>query len=176
MRLKMRRKALLVLMVTIILLWLPGCGKTNSQSRLLESERRLAGMYEACLTIKLTDPLGDHLPIKTEKLKSLQKVEVDAVLKRANGMEIPGKWAGVPLNVVLAKQGVAMPFRELRIEAWDGYVGRVSYDIASRPDTILAYLQDGKKLPRDDGPVRLVVASQAGYYWIRMIVKIEVLR
>lgn len=172
----MRRKALLVLFVTILLLWLPGCGKTDSQSRLLESERRLAGMYEACRTIKLTDPLGDHPPMKTDELKSLQKVEVDAVLKRANGMEIPGRWAGVPLSVVLAKQGVTTPFRELRIEAWDGYVGRVGYDIASRPDTILAYLQGGKPLPKDDGPVRLVVASQEGFYWIRMIVKIEVLR
>jgi DMSO/TMAO reductase YedYZ molybdopterin-dependent catalytic subunit len=174
--LPMGRKALIAFLAVLVFVSLSGCGNTNSQSRLLESERRLKGMYEACRTIKLADPLGDHPPIKTDELKSLKKVEVDAVLKRANGMEIPGKWAGAPLGAVLAAHGVATPFRELRIEAWDGYVDRVSYDVASRPDTILAYLQDGKKLPRDDGPVRLVVASQPGFYWIRMIVKIEVLR
>ncbi|HEY5532814.1 MAG TPA: molybdopterin-dependent oxidoreductase, partial [Candidatus Anoxymicrobiaceae bacterium] len=80
------------------------------------------------------------------------------------------------LSGVLAAGGVTSAFKELRVQAWDGYVGRVSYDIAMKPDTVLAYVMDGKPLPRDDGPVRLVAASQDGFYWIRMITKIEVER
>jgi len=77
---------------------------------------------------------------------------------------------------VLAANGVATPFKELKITAYDGYVGRISYDIAVMPDTIVASRESGKPLPRDEGPVRLVVASQDGFYWIRMLTRIEVLR
>jgi DMSO/TMAO reductase YedYZ molybdopterin-dependent catalytic subunit len=85
-------------------------------------------------------------------------------------------WKGTPLGAVLDANVVARPFKELRIQAWDGYVGRVGFDVATKPDTMLAYRMDGKPIPREDGPVRLVVPSQDGFYWIRMITRIEVLR
>ena len=60
--------------------------------------------------------------------------------------------------------------------AWDDYVAKVSYDVAMRPDTILAYEEEGRPLPEEDGPMRLVVGSEDGFYWIRMIVRLEVVR
>jgi DMSO/TMAO reductase YedYZ molybdopterin-dependent catalytic subunit len=154
---------------------LAGCGGGGKAPALLESEKRLAGMYEACQKIQLTDGESKQT-IHTGELAALGSVEIEAVLKRANGMEKPGKWAGTPFAAVLDSKGVAKPFKELRIEAWDGYVGRISFDISQRPDTILADREDGKSLPREDGPVRLVVASEDGFYWMRMITRIEVIR
>lgn len=152
-----------------------GCGKSEDP-RLLESERQLEGMYEACHTITIEDAQGEHPPITLEEIESREPMEVDAVLVRANGMAMEGTWTGVPVSDVLADHGVQMPFEELKIEAWDGYVARVPYEVAALPDTIFAYLENGEPLPVEDGPLRLVVASEDGYYWIRMINLIEVIR
>lgn len=172
----MKRLALpLALLLALCVTLAGGCGGKKSGIVLLKSEQRLAGMYEACKKIELTDGASKQT-INTDELKSVGSVEISAVLKRANGMQKPGKWAGAPLAAVLDSKGVAQPYRELRIEAWDGYVGRVAYDVAVRPDTILADMQDGRPLPREDGPVRLVVGSEDGFYWVTMITKIEVLR
>jgi DMSO/TMAO reductase YedYZ molybdopterin-dependent catalytic subunit len=91
-------------------------------------------------------------------------------------MTYPGTWSGPVLSDVLKRQGVEGDFQELRIVAWDGYVAHVASDIAMRPDTILAFEQDGAAIPEEDGPVRLVVGSQDGFYWIRMITRIEIVR
>jgi DMSO/TMAO reductase YedYZ molybdopterin-dependent catalytic subunit len=45
-----------------------------------------------------------------------------------------------------------------------------------RPDTILAFEQDGTPIAQEDGPVRLVVGSEDGFYWVRMITRIEIVR
>jgi DMSO/TMAO reductase YedYZ molybdopterin-dependent catalytic subunit len=172
----MKRPALpLVLSVIFLIITVIGCGGNKKAPVLLESEKRLAGMYEACQKIELTDG-ASHQIIDTHEIQALGSVEIEAVLKRANGMKKRGKWVGTRFSAVLDSKGVARPFKELRIEAWDGYVGRIAFDIVERPDTILAYMQNGKPLPREDGPVRLVVASEDGFYWLRMITKIEVIR
>lgn len=151
-----------------------GCGSGSSKA-MLESEKKLEGMYEACKTIELVDGATTKT-ITTSSLPALGTIEVSAVLKRSNGMTRTDKWAGTPLGAVLDANGVARPFKELRMEAWDGYVGRVPYDVAVEPRTMLAYRMNGKPIAKEDGPVRLVVPSQDGFYWIRMITKIEVLR
>jgi len=173
----MRRLLLAGIALTLLAATLaaPGCGGGASKAPLLESEKKLAGMYEACKTIELTDS-GTKKTIETAALRDLPQVKVDAVLKRSNGMTKPGTWTGPSLASVLDSKGVAQPYKELKLEAWDGYVGRVGYDIAVLPDTILADTQDGKPVPKEDGPVRLVVGSQDGFYWVRMITGIEVIR
>lgn len=174
----MRTPRTLLLTLVALLLFasiLGGCGGGKDSPALLESEKKLAGMYEACKTIELIDG-STKKTISTESLPALGTIEATAVLKRSNGMTHTDKWKGTPLGAVLDANGVARPFKELRIEAWDGYVGRVPFDVATAPDTMLASHMDGKVIAKEDGPVRLVVPSQDGFYWIRMITKIEVLR
>ncbi len=167
-----RRAATLLLCACLgLAVW--GCGESQD-ARLLPSEQRLEGMYEACKTIQVTGPSGTLAPIVAEHLKDYPLIDVNTVLKRSNGMRLQGTWSGARLSEVLRDSGVTEPFTELRLTAWDGYVAKVSYDLALRADTILAYLQEGQPVPREDGPVRLVVGSQDGFYWVRMIVKVEV--
>lgn len=153
-----------------------GCGEKQQPSRFLKSEERLAGMYEACRTIVISDPAGEYPPILAEELTDYPRVDVTTELVRSNGMRLPGTWSGAAVSEILAAHGVEGPFIELRIVAYDDYVARVPYDIAMRPDTILAYEQEGEPIPQEDGPVRLVVGSEDGFYWIRMIVRLEVVR
>ncbi len=172
----MRRYNLALLAITLAVCagLVAGCGGGSSE-HLLQSEKKLAGMYEACKKITLVD--GDaRKTIETGSLPALGTIESTAVLKRSNGMTRTDKWKGTPLGAVLDANSVARPFKELKVEAWDGYVGRVSYEIATAPDTMLAYKMNGKPIAKEDGPVRLVVPSQDGFYWIRMITEIEVLR
>jgi len=122
------------------------------------------------------DPLGERLEIDTEEIKSMQAVDVETVLVRSNGMEKPGVWTGVPLSEVLKSHGVEGPFAEIRIEAYDGYVAKIPGEMAMRPDTILAWEEDGAPLPEEQGPVRLVVGSEDGFYWIHRITKMEIVR
>jgi DMSO/TMAO reductase YedYZ molybdopterin-dependent catalytic subunit len=167
-----RRKVLIALCVLLLATALTGCGK---QKVLLESEKRLSGMYQACQNIEIIDPPKTS-KVAVSSFSSMRQQTVNAVLKRSNGMKISGTWSGVKLSDVLAVSGVATPFKELKVTAYDGYVGRMAYDIAVLPDTLIASRESGKPLPRDEGPVRLVVASQDGFYWIRMLTRIEVLR
>jgi len=172
----MRKAAALACAALVAVTVFAGCSSgTGKPKVLLESEKRLAGMYKACQNIEVVEP-PKATRVAVSSFSAMQQQTVDAVLKRSNGMKISGTWSGVKLSDVLAANGVTTPFKELKISAYDGYVGRVAYDIAMKPDTLIANKEGGKPLPRDEGPVRLVVASQDGFYWINMITKIEVLR
>lgn len=172
------RKAIVIyfLLALLILPTACGCAEKKETSKYTESEQRLEGMYEACQEIKLVDGGKSKGTIKASELKDLGEVTVDAVLTRSNGMKKQGNWTGTSLSKVLEHYGVAFPFKELKVKAWDGYVGRVDYETAMLEDTILARLENGKKIQKIDGPVRLVVASKDGFFWVRMLTEIEVLR
>jgi|GEM_PF-1454598 len=177
----MVRRSALTLAVLVILgclaLFLCGCGEDEKKaSPFLESEQRLEGMYEECKTIEISDPAGEHPDIDTDEIKSLPEVDVKTVLVRSNGMEKEGVWTGARLSDVLRGSGIEGPFTELRMEAWDGYVAKIGYEMAMRPDTILAWEEDGAPLPEEQGPVRLVVGSEDGFYWIHRITRMEIVR
>jgi DMSO/TMAO reductase YedYZ molybdopterin-dependent catalytic subunit len=173
-----KRDLLIVLLLFAVLplLSICGCGGEKEVSPFLESEKRLEGMYEECMTIELADPLGEHPEIDTEEIKALEAVDVDTVLVRSNGMEKQGVWTGARFSDILRMYGVEEPFTGIRIEAWDGYVAKVEYEMAMRPDTIIAWKENGEPLPQEEGPVRLVVGSEDGFYWIHRITKMEIER
>ncbi len=175
---RVRNLTVAVLLAALACAAVAGCGqdKKTKPSRFLKSEERLAGMYEACRTIELSDPAGPRPPVLVSELYDYPRVDVTTELIRSNGMRLPGTWSGAAVSEVLAGHGVEGPFSELRMVAWDDYVAKVSYDVAMRPDTILAYEEEGRPLPEEDGPMRLVVGSEDGFYWIRMIVRLEVVR
>ncbi|MDY6793756.1 MAG: molybdopterin-dependent oxidoreductase [Actinomycetota bacterium] len=171
----MRSLGRLCVVLAVAALLAVGCGEAEKteDSRFLESEKRLEGMYEACQTIEVLDSLAEHPPIEVEEITNLEQVDVETVLIRSNGMGKPGVWSGVRFSDVLDMYGIDKGFSEIRMEAWDGYVAKISNDIALRPDTILAWLEDGEPIPEEEGPVRLVVGSEDGFYWIYRIVSME---
>ena len=173
-------KLILVSMVAVCLLALVPVGCAGEQEvedpRFLESEKRLEGMYEACQTIEVRDEIAEHEAIEIEVIKGLETVDVDTVLIRSNGMGKQGVWTGVRLSDVLDFYGIDGGFQEIRMEAWDGYIAKIDNDIALRPDTILAWLENGEPIPEEEGPIRLVVGSEDGFYWIYRIIAMEFVR
>jgi DMSO/TMAO reductase YedYZ molybdopterin-dependent catalytic subunit len=167
---------LLLLLAACMLAPACGCGEEEKASPFLESEKHLEGMYEECRTIEIDDPLGERPEIDTDQIKTMETVDVETVLVRSNGMEKPGVWTGIPLSIVLESRGVEGPFIEIRMEAWDGYIAKIPYEMVTRPDTILAWEEDGAPLPQEEGPVRLVVGSEDGFYWIHRITRMEIVR
>jgi DMSO/TMAO reductase YedYZ molybdopterin-dependent catalytic subunit len=169
-------RPLLIVMVLFLALLVLGCSGSEKSSGVLKSEERLEGMYEACQSVEISDPAGQHPAIDVNEIAALPRVDVQTKLKRSNGMEYQGTWSGPSLSDVLSRQGIEGDFQELRIVAWDGYVAHVARDVALRPDTILAFEQDGAPIAQENGPVRLVVGSEDGFYWVRMITRIEIVR
>lgn len=173
----MKKYLVVIVLITLLLLsMICGCSKTEEKSKYTESEKQLEGMYEACSEIKIIDGGNSLGPVAVKDLPELGETTVEAVLTRSNGMAMEGNWTGTPLSAVFERYGVQLPFKELKIEAWDGYVGRVDYETAMLPDTILARLENGDPIQEVDGPVRLVVGSKDGFFWVRMLTEIEVLR
>lgn len=172
-----RRALAAVAIITTMTAFLAcGCGQEEKPSPFLESERRLEGMYDECKTIEISDPLGEQPEIDVDEVRDMPMVDVDTVLVRSNGMAKAGVWTGVPLSEVLRRYGVEGDITEIRMEAWDGYVAKIPYEMAMRPDTILAFEEDGGPLPQEEGPVRLVVGSEDGFYWIHRITRMEIVR
>jgi DMSO/TMAO reductase YedYZ molybdopterin-dependent catalytic subunit len=97
-------------------------------------------------------------------------------------------YQGVALQAILAKAGVA--FGHMRGKALTGYVlavGKDGYEILFSlgeldPDfgntrAIVADTQDGKPLPPNKGPARLVLpADKEGARSVRMLEKLEVVQ
>ncbi len=94
------------------------------------------------------------------------------------------EWTGVPLAAVLELAGVRATARELVVEGADGgqvaaaggaitYMRSMSVDVATHPDTLLAYAMNGEPLPAAHGfPLRLVVPGWYGMAAVKWVTRI----
>jgi len=125
------------------------------------------------------------ISVVLDTLKNLPHTEVTAKVHDAK----PSKWSGVSLQSLLEAR-FATPAGDklrsgwlaavVRCTAADGY--QVVFTLAElnttlgHLDVLVADQQDGKPLPAEDGPVRLVVPSdQRGARWLRQLVRIDLI-
>ena len=74
------------------------------------------------------------------------------------------KFKGVRVKDLAQRAGVKSSARHVIFEAAHGYTANVPLDIALRPDVLIAWELDGRRLPRAHGaPVRAVNPHQ--YFW-----------
>ena len=86
-----------------------------------------------------------------------------------------GQWTGVPLSLVLQAAGLEPSARYVVFYSIDDWVACIDLLDALHPQTILAYVMNGRDLPIPHGaPVRLRIERQMGYksmkYVHRMVV------
>jgi DMSO/TMAO reductase YedYZ molybdopterin-dependent catalytic subunit len=125
------------------------------------------------------------ISVMLESLKNLPHVEVTAKAHDAK----PIKWSGVRLQSLLEAR-FATPAGDKLGSGWLAAVVRctgadgsqVVFTLAElnttlgHLDVLVADHQDGKPLPAEDGPVRLVVPSdQRGARWLRQLVRIDLI-
>ncbi len=132
--------------------------------------------------------------------KAIQKAQSLGGFKTSAGsIRGPYNLTGVKLTDVLALVGGISEGNSLRVTAADDYSmvytwkelsgkfltfsAKTGDEVnATKPLTpVLAYLQDGKLLPKGDGPIRFVVLGEEGlitegHFWIKQTVKIEVIK
>ena len=97
-------------------------------------------------------------------------------------------WKGVPLSILLARMNLGSDVKEILFEGTDEgkpevveesqpYRRSLPIDVASHPDTILAYEMNGEPLPIEHGaPVRLIVPGwygMASVKWVRRIAALK---
>ena len=90
---------------------------------------------------------------------------------------ITSDWTGVQLKSILDKARPSAKAIKVAFYAADGYSTDLRLETALKPDSLIAYKQDGKLLSSSgDGSIalRLVVPGKWGYKWINWLTHIKV--
>jgi hypothetical protein len=83
-------------------------------------------------------------------------------------------WKGVRLVDLLSRVGLKAGIRKVVFHAEDGYTDSIQLDVATRPDTLLAYEMNGEVLPKEHGyPARLLIPGIYGMKNVKWITQIE---
>lgn len=84
-------------------------------------------------------------------------------------------YKGVPLRDLLADAGFDVAnLSAVKATAADGFSANYGPDLASKPDTLVAYAQAGGPLAEEDGTFRMVLPGQEGKLNPRDLVEIRV--
>lgn len=90
-----------------------------------------------------------------------------------------GEWSGVPMQHIIARskplpQAKYVVFYSYQFTDEDQFYEVIDLDLATHPQTILAYEMNGEPLPVPHGfPVRLRIETQLGYKMVKWIKSIE---
>lgn len=125
-----------------------------------------------------------HKSVET-KFKDLSKsfsertesATLECVINKEGGDLVGnGLWTGIPLSEVLEEAKIKDVAVEVLLSSYDGKTSSISLEEALKPQTLLAYLLNGKPLREDHGfPLRLVVPGCWGFRWIKWMKTIDVI-
>ena len=164
-----RSRVLILLSLVFILLFSAACGSkepaTNGENG--------AGEEEAILIAG--EELGEH-KITVAELKELTPVERDVVSVNSSGNENEYSVKGALFSEVLEDLGLNQKeLNAIRFVAGDGYMMEVPKEVLAARDIILAYEINGEPLQERTKPIRAIVPEERSMYWVRNVVKIEIL-
>ncbi|MFA7216252.1 MAG: molybdopterin-dependent oxidoreductase, partial [Bacillota bacterium] len=116
------------------------------------------------------------IEVIVEEIKDLKSVTVNATSVSSSGEENQYTVTGPIFDDLLKKYGKSQDdLSGIRLVAGDGYSIEVSQEILQSRDIILAHTIDGQPLDEKTRPIRVVIPEERAMYWIRNLVKIEVL-
>ncbi|MCK4260376.1 MAG: molybdopterin-dependent oxidoreductase [Halanaerobiales bacterium] len=119
---------------------------------------------------------GD-IELSVQDLKELAAVNVDVVSVNSAGHEKKYSVTGPTLHDILTKFGKSQKNLEaIRLIAGDGYSIEVPVEVLKSRQIILAYTINGKPLDEKTKPVRVIIPEERSMYWIRNLVKIEIIK
>jgi DMSO/TMAO reductase YedYZ molybdopterin-dependent catalytic subunit len=124
--------------------------------------------WRLSVTVKGHEPLVLAYP----DLLALPAVEKTATVDCTLGWYSTQVWRGVPLTDVLSRAGIDKTPAGIRFTSVTGYAHTLPYEEAR--DVLLATHVGGETLSSDHGfPVRAVVPSRRGWFWVKWLAKIE---
>jgi hypothetical protein len=112
-----------------------------------------------------------------EQLQEYDAVERDVESVNSSGEVTPYTVKGVLFADVLNDMElIQMELDAIRLVAGDGYSIEVGQDVLANREIILAYEVDGEPLFEDSRPIRIIIPEERAMYWVRNLVKIEILQ
>jgi hypothetical protein len=116
------------------------------------------------------------IEVSVEELKGLDLVTVDATSISSTGEENQYTVTGPLFDDLLKKHGKSQhDLVGIRLVAGDGYSIEVPSEVLQSRDLILAHTIDGQPLDEKTRPIRAVIPEERAMYWIRNLIRIEVL-
>jgi hypothetical protein len=153
-----------LILVVILTLLLAGC--SNAPDPQVDVEKIIitrAGSADRELTV--------------EQLKEYTAVERDVESVNSSGDVTPYTVKGALFSDVLNDMElIQMELDAIRLVAGDGYSIEVGQEVLASREIILAYEVDGEPLFEDSRPIRIIIPEERAMYWVRNLVKIEILQ
>ncbi len=119
---------------------------------------------------------GDNksIQITMKILKSFPNEKVDCILQKTTGTKTQMTAEGPNLRTVLEKYNINLDdYKGIGITGRDGYYAMVSKDIIDKDKIILGHIFNGKPIPDEEKPIRVVIPEQFGVYWVKMVSDID---
>ncbi len=157
------RKVISMLLLITLVVSLAGCAPQQT------------ALQEPAWVITIDGVEGDSVEFTDLDVEKVGTVDITAVLQKSDGSETEQQWVGVALKQVLEYAG-AGEFSTVVVEARDGYSREYTPEMVERDGTILGLKVDGKELEGDAAPVQLVVQGESAKWWIKNVVRIEVVK
>jgi hypothetical protein len=162
---------LLILILSAAACSTPAAGPAENGSQAGEQPAGQEGEKIVISGLESTD-----IEVTVEEIKDLEPVTVDATAVSSSGEENQYTVTGPLLDDLLKKHGKSQSdLAGIRLVAGDGYSIEVPPEVLQSRDLILAHTIDGQPLDEKTKPIRAVIPEERAMYWIRNLIKIEVL-
>jgi DMSO/TMAO reductase YedYZ molybdopterin-dependent catalytic subunit len=131
--------------------------------------------------LEVTGRVANPRTYRFEEIAAMPFVDQETTLECisnqvGSGLMSNAVWRGVPLRDLIAAAGLAPGIRQVLFHGADAYTDDLSFEIAMRPTTLVAYLMNGDPLPFKHGfPVRIVVPGMVGEKNVKWVTRIEFL-
>ncbi len=115
------------------------------------------------------------MEISVAELKELPVIEKTVVSVNSSGSESEYTITGALFSDLLKNYGKSQQnLKAIRLVAGDGYAIDVDETILKNREIILGYLYNGQPIEERYQPVRSVIPEERAMYWVKNLVKIEI--
>jgi hypothetical protein len=177
---KLIRAQVLIAMLLILTLCFAACSKPadnspgNGGDAGQQSQEQAGGQEGEKIVISGLE--SADIEITVEEIKGLEPVTVEATSVSSTGKENQYTVTGPLFDDLLKKYGKSQKdITAIRLVAGDGYSIEVPPEVLQSRDLILAHTIDGQPLDERTRPIRAVIPGERSMYWIRNLVRIEIL-
>jgi len=133
------------------------------------------GIDFATYRLSVTGLVENPTQFTYEELRCLPKVTDDPLLSCRGYFEDVANWSGVLIADILAQAQPIAKATSVTLISADGYQSQIPLEVAMDGESFLAYELEGEVLPILHGfPLRAVIPSREGLYWVKWLVELKV--
>ena len=125
--------------------------------------------------LSLTGLVENPISLTYDEMRCFPKVTANPLLSCRGYFEDVANWSGVLIADILAEAGPLAEAKTVTLISADGYQAEIPLGVAMDQESFLAYELEGETLPILHGfPLRAVIPSREGLYWVKWLVELNV--